>query len=198
MIPIRTRWPALIPAAFILAACLPLLALARPAQADDALWRLLAGGGHVALVRHAHAPGTGDPAGFALGDCATQRNLDATGRDQARRLGERFRAAGIARARMLSSQWCRCLDTARLMDLGEVVEAPDALNSFFGEPSREPMVRSALLRLLRADPGGLPMVLVTHQVNVTAVTGIVPASGEIVVLRLARDADPVVVGRIPP
>jgi broad specificity phosphatase PhoE len=83
------------------------------ATADDAtLWRALASKGHFALLRHAIAPGTGDPPGFTLGDCDTQRNLSAEGRAQAERIGARLRENGIAAARVLSSQWCRCLDTA--------------------------------------------------------------------------------------
>ena len=86
-------------------------------------------------MRHATAPGTGDPAEFQLDDCATQRNLSAVGREQARATGARLRAAGITSAEVYSSQWCRCLETARLLGLGEVLELP-ALNSFFGERAR--------------------------------------------------------------
>ncbi|MCK6409580.1 MAG: histidine phosphatase family protein, partial [Thauera sp.] len=83
------------------------------ATAEEALWKALREGGHVALMRHAVAPGVGDPPGFRLDDCATQRNLSAAGRRQAQAIGERFRANGIATAAVFSSQWCRCLDTAR-------------------------------------------------------------------------------------
>lgn len=83
--------------------------------------------GRMLLLRHAHAPGFGDPTQFALGDCATQRNLDAAGRDQARHLGQSLRAAGVTGARTYSSQWCRALETARLLDLGPVEPLP-ALN----------------------------------------------------------------------
>src|SRR5687767_13248509 len=82
----------------------------------------LAEGGYVVMLRHALAPGIGDPANFRLGDCATQRNLSKDGREQARRLGERLRAQDIDRARIYSSQWCRCLETAALLDLGPVAE----------------------------------------------------------------------------
>ena len=86
--------------------------------------------GHIVMMRHALAPGTGDPSNFALGDCATQRNLSEAGRRQARRTGQFLREAGVRAARVLSSQWCRCLETARLLDLGPVEPLP-ALNSFF-------------------------------------------------------------------
>ena len=99
---------------------LPLSAAAQTQPDEAALWAALRAGGHVALIRHALAPGTGDPAGFRVDDCATQRNLSPTGRAQARAIGERFRANGIDTAAVLSSQWCRCLDTARELALGEI------------------------------------------------------------------------------
>lgn len=124
--------------------------------------------GRVLILRHANAPGFADPPQFALGDCATQRNLDAAGRAQALRLGERLRAAGIVRARVLSSQWCRCLETARLLDLGPV-EALPALNSFFQRPELRAPTLSALGQFLATLPTeGEPVILVTHQVVVDA------------------------------
>ena len=97
---------------------LPLSAAAQPQTDEAGLWAALRDGGHVALIRHALAPGTGDPAGFRVDDCATQRNLSPAGRAQARAIGERFRANGIDTAALFSSQWCRCLDTARELALG--------------------------------------------------------------------------------
>ena len=177
-----------------------LLALATlPARASEALWRALAQPGHVAMMRHATAPGTGDPPGFQLGECATQRNLDESGRAEARTLGERFRAAGIVRARILSSRWCRCLETPRLLELGPVETAAGALDSFFGRDTERPDSDAALRRLLAGLPrGGGPVVLVTHQVNATALTGAVPRPGEIIVLRLEGDGTVATIGRIPP
>jgi broad specificity phosphatase PhoE len=155
-------------------------------------------GSHVVMIRHARAPGTGDPASFRLGDCATQRNLDETGRAQARRLGERFRKAGIAEARVYSSQWCRCLETARLLGLGPVEELA-ALNSFFGRPAdREPNLAALRDFLANLEPGGdAPVVLVTHFVTISAVTGDGVSSGEARVLRLDGTAEPEMIGTIP-
>ena len=92
------------------------------AQEDIAtLWAALRAGGHVALVRHgATAGGAGDPPGFRLDDCATQRNLTDKGRAEARRLGDQFRSEDVAVGKLMSSQWCRCQETAALMDLGPV------------------------------------------------------------------------------
>ena len=98
--------------------------LAAPvAAADDSqeAWAALVNGGHVALIRHGNAPpGYGDPPGFQIDDCTTQRNLDEKGRAQARALGEAFRQHGVRADKILSSPWCRCLETARLMVLGPV------------------------------------------------------------------------------
>ena len=175
-----------------------LLALPALAQADEGqLLAALREGRAVALLRHAPAPGTGDPAGFRLRDCATQRNLSAEGRAQARATGARLRAAGITRARVYSSQWCRCLETARLLDLGAVTGLP-ALNSFFGDRARGPQQTAALAAFLRDRPPGAPLILVTHQVNITAFTNGFMRSGEIVLVALPLAAEPEVLGRIAP
>jgi phosphohistidine phosphatase SixA len=163
---------------------LTLLVAAGPVRADEALWAALAGGGHVALMRHAYAPGTGDPENFRLEDCSTQRNLHEAGREQARRTGEAFREHGVAVGQVLSSRWCRCLETARLLGLG-TVEPFAPLDSFFGDRDHGPDQTEAVrARLAEAAPDGASLVMVTHQVNITALTGIFPRSGEIVVLRL--------------
>ena len=162
----------------------PLAELARP--------------GRLLLLRHANAPGIGDPADFALGDCRSQRTLDAAGRAQAVRLGERMRAARVARAVVYSSQWCRCLETAQLLGLGEVIELP-ALNSFFAQP-RERGLRAARLRaFLAALPADGPsVVLVTHQVVITALTGGYAASAGGMLLRLNGTVKPRLLGEIEP
>ena len=170
---------------------------AAPAHADDALAAKLADPGHIAIMRHALAPGTGDPANFTLGDCATQRNLSEAGRRQARRTGDFLRSVGVAGARVFSSQWCRCIDTAELLDLGPVEPLP-ALNSFFRNRERGP----AQTRELREKIAGMdlsrPVVMVTHQVNITRLTDVFPSSGEIVVLRRAADDDLDVLGTVDP
>lgn len=144
-------------------------------------------GQYVLLMRHAMAPGTGDPDHFDVNDCSTQRNLSEKGRQQARRIGERLRDNGIRQARVFSSQWCRCLETARLLDLGEVTGLP-VINSFFRHMER----RSEQTRQLREwlshnksaqQNGSLPpAILVTHQVNITVLTGVFPRSGELLVI----------------
>lgn len=168
-----------------------------PAAARLSLERL-AEGGYVVMLRHALAPGVGDPANFRLDDCATQRNLSADGRAQARRLGERLRAHGIDQAEIYSSQWCRCLETAALLDLGPVQELP-ALNSFFSRPgNREPNLEALRAFLAELPDDGPPVILVTHQVTISAIAGHGTASGEAVVLKADGTGQPPVVGRIDP
>ncbi|MEJ5357435.1 MAG: histidine phosphatase family protein [Desulfobacterales bacterium] len=153
-------------------------------RADEAAWEALRQGGRVVLLRHALAPGTGDPPGFRLGDCRTQRNLSAEGRDQARAIGEAFRRRGIPRDRVFSSRWCRCRETAALA-FGDY-QAHPALDSFFANPAREGEKTAALRQLLGEHPPGPGnLVLVTHQVNITAFTGVVPAPGEMVLVKLS-------------
>lgn len=164
-----------------------------PGMAMPDLWQALRSGTAVALVRHAEAPGTGDPGGFRLDDCSTQRNLSPAGREQAARLGESFRQHGIASADIRSSAWCRCRDTATGLALGPVQVAPP-LNSFFGDSAAAAERTAALRQLIAGLPAGKPAVLVTHQVNITALTGIFPRSGEVIVVQ--RDGL-AVLGRLP-
>jgi phosphohistidine phosphatase SixA len=143
---------------------------------DHLVQRMLAGSG-VLLIRHAAAPGTGDPEGFRLGDCATQRNLSDGGREQARAIGDWLREHGIERAHVYSSQWCRCLETAEMLDLGPVVELP-GLNSFYERPQDRKPNLAAIRDFLKArPPRGELLVLVTHQVTISALTGEHTASG---------------------
>ncbi len=166
------------------------------ASADDAsLLRSIAQEGHIVIMRHAVAPGTGDPNNFTLRDCSTQRNLSVEGRAQAARIGARLRDAGLGSARVFSSQWCRCLETAELLKLGAVEELPP-LNSFFRQREQQPAATNALREWLRDQPSDEPLVLVTHQVNITALTDVFPRSGEMIVLERSGSGEFPVVGRI--
>jgi phosphohistidine phosphatase SixA len=162
----------------------------------DAVWARLRAAGHVVLIRHATAPGVGDPAGFRLDDCATQRNLSEAGRDEARRLGAAFAARGVPVGRVLSSRWCRCLETARLA-FGRAEPWPP-LDSFFGDRGREAAQTEAVRRLASERPVAGNTILVTHQVNITALAGGFPASGEMIVLAPRGEGRFAVVGAIPP
>jgi phosphohistidine phosphatase SixA len=140
---------------------------------------------HFVIMRHALAPGTGDPPEFTLEDCSTQRNLSAEGREQARQIGQRLRAGGISEARVYTSQWCRCRDTAELLGLGKAQELP-ALNSFFQNWSqREPRTQALREWLAAQDLSAEapPLILVSHQVNISALTGTSTASGEVLLVK---------------
>ncbi|NJN46098.1 MAG: histidine phosphatase family protein [Candidatus Competibacteraceae bacterium] len=170
--------------------------VAKAADEADALWDAVKNGGHIVLMRHALAPGTGDPDRFQLDDCTTQRNLSAEGQQQARHTGQSFRDRGIEIGQVLSSQWCRCLETARLLDLGPVEPFP-VLNSFFRQPGNGRQQTAELKRFVSAPFTGPSKVLVTHQVNITGLTGVFPQSGELIVLKADSEAGIKVLGRIP-
>ena len=159
-----------------------MLAAPAGAGADDALWDVLKGGGRVILMRHAiTTPGVGDPPGFKLDDCATQRNLIDEGREHAKRVGAAFRARGVPVAQVLSSPWCRCVETARLA-FGTPGEISTPLSNLFGRPEmHEPQVRQ-LRPLLGAPRTGGNAVMVTHGSTIQAVTGINPAPAEMVIV----------------
>lgn len=175
----------------------PLLALTgRNSFAAPDAWTALRSGNAFVLLRHAKAPGVGDPPGMKIGNCSTQRNLSAEGRAQASRIGLLFRNNGVREGEVHSSRWCRCLDTADLLKLGPVLPQP-LLNSFFGTPAEGKDRTEALKSWLRNRPSGLPLVLVTHQVNITALTAIVPSSGELIFAAINARGDVNVLGRQP-
>ena len=168
------------------------------ALAGEDLWKALAAGGHVVLLRHAATePGTGDPPGFRLEDCATQRNLSDEGRAQARRLGEAFRARGVPVARVVSSRWCRCLETARLA-FGRVDATHEALANLHGRGENRERQLRAFRQLLQQAPAGGNLVLVTHGSTTVALTGEYPAMGEAIVFFSAGDGRLRVAGRLQP
>ncbi len=182
------------------ALCLLVMTAAQPhaaeQSADGALVEHMRAGGHVLFIRHAKAPGTGDPEGFRVEDCATQRNLSEAGRAQAREIGAWLRTRGVGGARVYSSQWCRCLDTARLLEVGPVTQLP-ALNSFYERPQdREPNL-AALRRFLAEQPAdGTLLVLVTHQVTISAMTGEYAPSGHAVLAELGPRGELKPVGQL--
>ena len=134
---------------------------------------------NVVFMRHALAPGTGDPGHFNINDCSTQRNLDERGRKQARDIGFYLKAQNIAFSEILSSQWCRCIDTVKEMDIGGWQEF-FGLNSFFnGHVDKAEVLRRLNDKLATLEETDL-VLMVTHQVVITATTGIFPASGEMI------------------
>lgn len=178
---------------------LSLCLLPAPARPETPLRRWLSAPGAILLLRHAQTvPGLGDPEGFRLEDCSTQRNLSEAGRVDSSAWGAWLSQLGIKPARVRSSQWCRCLDTARLMFPQQTVQPWPALNSYFQGHGD----RAAQLRLARSEAVRLAQeasgfeVWVTHQVVITDLTGEYTGMGEAVVARASSAAQPfAVLGR---
>lgn len=170
--------------------------LAAPlARADEAVWNQIKRGGYLLLIRHAATePGIGDPPGFRLSDCTTQRNLSPAGRAQAQRLGAAFRARRIAVTDVRSSQYCRCMDTAYLA-FGKVTSWLP-LNSMFQDASHEAEHKRKVLEAAAQVAPPHNLVLVTHQVNIRSLVGVAPEAGEIVVAQVEA-GELRLAGRIP-
>lgn len=171
---------------FTQATALGLLGLPSLALTQDAgFWTLLREGGCVLLMRHAQTePGVGDPSNFRLGECSTQRKLSDAGREQARKVHAAFLRERVKVDQVRSSAWCRCVDTAMLAFKQNTVWAP--LNSFFGTGERERQTRE-VLDAVQGWQAPRNLALVTHQVNITALTGQSPAMGEILLTRPAKE-----------
>jgi phosphohistidine phosphatase SixA len=175
------------------------LCMQASAAGDDTFWPLLRQGGNIVLMRHAQTvPGVGDPPGFVIGDCRTQRTLSEEGRADAARIGEDFRKRGIPVAEVLSSRWCRCVDTAKLA-FGKVRTAT-MLDSMFNDRERgdEEKLRELYAYLARRPATAGNLVLVTHAQNISALTGESVASGEMLVVRLEGPRKLTVMGRATP
>ena len=165
---------------------------------EEALWTKLMEADeetYVVLFRHVIAPGTGDPADFQLDDCSTQRNLSDAGRQQAMEIGEAFRDRNIPVVEVLSSQWCRCLETAELMEIAPV-EPFSMLNSFFRDRSTAETQTAQVKDYIAANEASSGViVMVTHQVNITALSDIFPQSGSAVVMQ-SNDGQLEVLGQL--
>lgn len=154
------------------------------AAANEKFWSLLRQGGNIVLIRHAQTvPGIGDPPGFVLDDCRTQRNLSDAGRADAARIGEQFRRNDVPVAEVLSSRWCRCVDTA-MIAFGKVRTAT-MLDSMFNDRERhgEDKLRELYAFLARRPAPAGNLVIVTHAQNISALTGESLASGEMLLVR---------------
>lgn len=164
---------------------------------DDVLLRTLRQGGTVIAFRHARAPGTFDPPAFRLGDCSTQRNLDDEGRAQARRIGAWFAQRGLSPARVRTSPWCRCRDTAQLA-FG-AAETWAALSSPRGasETTNAQSLRALREGLAAAARRPGFEVWVTHMFVLSDLTGEGSASGEGLLLQVRGDGGVAVVARLP-
>ena len=155
------------------------------AQASD-LSQKLQSSDYVLLMRHTLAPGVGDPANYSLQDCKTQRNLNAEGRAQAVFVGEWLKKQGVKNAEVHSSVWCRCKDTAALLNFGEYKVEP-ALASFFDEMSKGKESHLKLQRFIASkikSKGDKALIMVTHHVNILEFMGENIASGDMVLAKV--------------
>ncbi|WP_291010331.1 histidine phosphatase family protein [Hydrogenophaga sp.] len=165
----------------------PLLARAQNKTEAADFWTQLRQGGNVLLMRHAQTEsGIGDPPNFRIGDCSTQRNLSEAGREQSRRVAAAFQREKIALDEVRSSAWCRCVDTAELAFGRHTVWSP--INSFFQQGGRERQTQ-AVLQALQDFKAPRNLVLVTHQVNISALTGSFVAMGEMLLTRPGQMAE---------
>ena len=140
----------------------------------------------VLLMRHALAPGIGDPAGYKLQDCKSQRNLDATGRAQAQKTGQWLKAQGVGNALVFTSAWCRCKETAENLAFGTPVLEP-SLNSFFDDMRQGPQSNANLQKFIVGQlksKGDKALILVTHHVNIVEFTGENVGSGDMVLAKV--------------
>ena len=152
-------------------------------HAAQANWEPAKNGDKIILIRHSKAPGFGDPPGFKIKDCKTQRNLSKKGIDQSKKIGKLFQKNQIKIDQVLSSQWCRCKDTAKYAFKN--FEAFQALNSTFQPPhdkNAKKQIKELKDFIQKWNGKGGNLVLVTHYVIITAITEVVPRSGEIVII----------------
>ena len=160
----------------------------------ESVWDALRAPGSVVVLRHSYAPGGFDPPDAKLEDCSTQRNLDESGRAQARRIGEAFRTNAIAVGMVLSSPRCRCLDTARLA-FGQA-QPLGVLQGALNDTELRRQRLAETRKVIDAHHAGAPLVLVTHGSVVTDLTGLNIRMGEFVVLRRAPDGTHAVAGQL--
>ena len=150
-------------------------------------------GQHILLMRHADAPGFSDPAGHRLDQCSTQRNLGEFGKKQAERTGQWLSQQGIESAKVFSSPWCRCVDTATLLKKGPVIVDP-SLGSFFENMSlanqKTESLRQLVQKSLKQFPK-TPIIMVSHHVNIEAFTGVVLGSGDMVLVKIGPNGKPI-------
>jgi phosphohistidine phosphatase SixA len=150
-------------------------------------------GQHILLMRHADAPGFSDPLGYRLDQCSTQRNLGEFGKKQAERTGQWLSQQGIESAKVFSSPWCRCVDTATLLNKGPVV-IDKSLGSFFGNMSLSGQQTEALRQLVQKSLKQFPktpIIMVSHHVNIEAFTGVVLGSGDMVLVKIGSNGKPI-------
>ena len=178
---------------FLIIICMLLFTQSKFATAQSDLASKLKDGSHVLLMRHADAPGYGDPQNYQISQCSTQRNLGDLGRRQAKNTGDWLSSQGIGQAKVYSSPWCRCIDTASLLNKG-VVKKEAALGSFFDDMSQAKRQTDELVKLItveRKQNPTMPIIMVTHHVNIQSYMGMVVNSGDMVLVKVDPAGRPV-------
>ena len=157
------------------------LTLPIKADLDKKLLSQLEDGGKLIFIRHAYAPGSGDPNNFNLNDCSTQRNLNKEGRKQAKNIGEFFKKNEIRIDKVLSSEWCRCKETAKIAF--NDFSTNNFLNSFYSSKYAENKDKQvdALNNYIKNFKSNKNLVFVTHYVLISEVLKYAPSSGEIII-----------------
>ena len=179
--------------AFFIIICILLFTQSKLAIAQSDLASKLKDGSHVLLMRHADAPGYGDPQNYQISQCSTQRNLGDLGRKQAKNTGDWLSKQGIEQAKVYSSPWCRCIDTATLLNKG-VVKKEAALASFFDDMSQAKRQTDELVKLIaleRKQNPNMPIIMVTHHVNIQSYMGMVVNSGDMVLVKVDPTGKPI-------
>jgi phosphohistidine phosphatase SixA len=177
---------------FFLALCALLFTQSNLVVAQSELANKLQDGTHVLLMRHADAPGYGDPKNYQISQCSTQRNLGDLGRKQAKAIGDWLSKQGIQQAKVYSSPWCRCVDTATLLNKGEVKKEL-ALGSFFDDMSQAKKQTEELTKFIaveRKQSPNIPIIMVTHHVNIQSYVGEVVNSGDMVLVKVDSAGKP--------
>lgn len=178
---------------FFFITCTLLITQGKLATAQSELANKLNDGTHVLLMRHADAPGYGDPRNYQIGQCSTQRNLGDLGRKQAKNTGDWLSSQGIGQAKVYSSPWCRCVDTATLLNKGDVKKEM-ALGSFFDDMSQAKKQTDELTKFIAAERkqfSSTPIIMVTHHVNIQSYVGVVVNSGDMVLVKVDPAGKPV-------
>lgn len=177
---------------FFLIACILVFTQSKLATAQSELANKLNDGAHILLMRHADAPGYGDPRNYQIGQCATQRNLGDVGRKQAKNTGDWLSSQGITQAKVYSSPWCRCVDTATLLNKGEVKKEM-TLGSFFDDMSQAKKQTDELTKFIATERKQFPktpIIMVTHHVNIQSYVGEVVNSGDMVLVKVDATGKP--------
>jgi phosphohistidine phosphatase SixA len=184
---------------FLIIICTLLFTQSKFATAQSDLASKLKDGSHVLLMRHADAPGYGDPKNYQISECSTQRNLGDQGRKQAKNTGDWLSSQGIEQAKVYSSPWCRCIDTATLLNKG-AVKKEAALASFFDDMSQAKKQTDELVKLIAAERKQnptMPIIMVTHHVNIQSYMGMVVNSGDMVLVKVDPTGKPISSKRYP-